>query len=495
MKRPPLLLKVDELGLDLFEPHPHGVRTLAGFARGETAALTGWLREHRPGAALRAVVELGTEAFELEELPRVRGADRRALLARRLAASFPHPGFACAKALPESARSSRARSEQLLFSGLSDPSAIEPWMDALRAAGARVTESVPASSLAAHFGAGAAGSSAALIVHFSRAGMRLTAARSGQALFSRLAAGFPAAVAAVDARWMEELALTLDYLAGVHALALPATLPVFIHASAGKLAAGDQARADSRFGNRIEFVPLPGAHASAEGGQPARFTAAAEAALLHWLAAAPPGLGWAAGDAAPSARQRRTAFAFSAAALALALAASASAALDWSQAQALEHERRQLHAQHEQLRRQLAALDTASAEQRAGVRRMLATLAALADAGAPDVSTSALFRWLADTLAALPPASLHSLEWQWQPASEHSGKAGVAVEIGLAAAAGSALPNPSAPTLDSGPARRDMLIERLRARGAVAPRTLDASAAALRIGFGLPLALLAGDGR
>lgn len=491
MKRPPVLLKVDEIGLELFELHPHGVRTLASFARGETAALTGWLHEHPPAAALRAVVELGAEAFELEELPRVRGADRRALLARRLAASFPDPGFASAKVLAGSAPSAPAHSEHLLFCGLSETSAIEPWMEALRAAGARVSETVPASSLAAHLGAGAPGSGAALVVHFSRAGMRLTAARGGQALFSRLAAGFPAAVAAADARWIDEVALTLDYLAGVATLALPATLPVFIHADADRLAGGDALHADARVGDRIEFVALPTAHASAQGDPPARFTAAADAALLHWLAAAPPGLGWTAGGADRAGRRRRTTFAFSAAALALALAASASAALDWTQARAHERERRQLHTQHEQLRRQLAALATASADERKRVRQMLATLAALADAQLPEISTAALFRWLADALAALPPNSLHSLEWQWQAASEP----GLAVEIGLATPADDALAARSAPVHGVGRLRRDALIEQLRAHGAVAPRTVEASAAALRIGFELPLALFAGDPR
>lgn len=491
MKRARHLLRLDESGLELFKWHDREALAQAAFANGEYiafangdhASFAAWLRTQDARVPLRAVVELSAEGFELEELPRVRGADRRALIARRLAASFPHLPFARAETVSAAPSSPNAHTEWMLFSGLSRISAIEPWMDILNAAGANIELLVPASRLAAHFGGPAdkqQAREAALIVHFSRAGMRLTAVRGRQALFSRLVANVPAASvhterAAIDARWIDELALTLDYLAGMRALALPTALPIRIHACAAELAAAEAALADPRFGSRIQFAPAP--HATA---------ASADTRLLHWLASAPLQLGWTATDAAHANGRHRLRVAAAAATVAVAVGSLASGTLNWRQSLAHEEAQREVRQQHEQLRRQLAALETGTGAQRAQAQRLLATLDAVDAVTPPPLSTNALFRWIAGALADFPQLRLKSLDWQL-PADARAQP--LAVEIGFATQPPGTNAGRQAPL---GPELGAQVGERLLALGAEAPRTLASSATALRIRFELTPAHFAG---
>ncbi len=476
MKPTPYLLRLDALGLDLFERHDKGVRLVARFDAGEVAGFRDWLRQREPRRPLWAVVELADESFEIEDLPRVRGADRRALLSRRLASWFVRPDLASAETLPQACPGLAAHAERWLFSGLSRIDAIAPWLDALQACSATLERVLPASRLAAHFARDEA-ATGAVIVHFSRAGMRLTAALGGQALFARLATDFPAQVAAMDAGWTEELARTLHYLGGRRELPLPAELPILIHASADHLADGASAAADPRFGGRLRLCNLPATTAeAADPTQAEPFDAGTTAQLLDWLVRAPPRLGWGASRAGTNHHRQRIRLAVAGLGLCATLAGAGSSVLHWQDARRDARATQQLQHRHAQLRQTLAALETGSAEGRLRAQRLLATLDHL-ESAMPPLSAGALFHLLAAMLQAFPAHELQTLEWQ----ADNAGTAGtVMIEIELR----------SAPERLASAAAA---IDALRAKGALAPRLLARQPNGLRLAFELPSARL-GEG-
>ena len=134
----PLLLAIDALGLEAWQMHGGTLVRLAGFAPGEASALHTWLAGRAQRAPCRIVVNLADEAYEVEDLPHVRGADRKALIARRTAAWFAHPEFARAGSLGP-APDGRKGYERILFAGLERADELRPWLDAVRTSGTRRT--------------------------------------------------------------------------------------------------------------------------------------------------------------------------------------------------------------------------------------------------------------------------------------------------------------------------------------------------------------------
>lgn len=467
MDRTPYLLRLDALGLDAFQMHGNEIRQLAAFGPGETEGFRDWLQQRETQRPLRALIELAEESFEIEDLPRVRGADRRALLTRRLAAWFADPAFACAEALPQAADGLAAHAERVLFSGLPQTDSIAPWLDVLQACGAALEAACPASRLCAHFGSGAKAASGAIIVHFSRAGMRLTAAAGGKALFSRLVTDLPPQTVEVDSAWIGELDRTLHYLASRRELSLPADLPILVHADAGSIVGSAAARSDPRFGDRLSFHDLP-----TGADSPADFDAAATAQLLRWLAAAPPQLAWGAGKSAKAHRQRQIMLAVAGVGLIATLSGAGVGVSHWQHASRDLQVQQQVAQRHLQIRQTLAGMETSSAEARLHAQRLLTTLDHPALNIAP-LPTAALFHRLASTLQIFSAYELQALEWRRADASDHIG-----IEISLAPAA-----------LET--ASASAVLDALQADGALAPRLLTNSPAALRFSFELPAARLA----
>ena len=146
MLRKPLLLALDALGLEAWQMHDGTLIRVAGFALGEASALQTWLAGRAQRASCRIVVNLADEAYEVEDLPHVRGADRKALVARRTAAWFAHPAFARASSLGP-APDGRKGLERILFAGLERADELRPWLDAVHASGTRITHLIPAANL------------------------------------------------------------------------------------------------------------------------------------------------------------------------------------------------------------------------------------------------------------------------------------------------------------------------------------------------------------
>lgn len=107
------------------------VRLRARFANDADghARFRDFLRQ-RKDSLYTVLCDLADESFIAEHVPHVRGTDRAALLRRKLAQHFFGTPLHCAHALGRQ-RDGR-RDEHMLFCALTRPTAIEPWLAALR---------------------------------------------------------------------------------------------------------------------------------------------------------------------------------------------------------------------------------------------------------------------------------------------------------------------------------------------------------------------------
>src|SRR5205823_5750935 len=147
-------------------------------------AFRDYLRGQR-GALFAVLADLAGEDFHEEQVPYVRGADREALLARRLAQRYRDTRLAAALSLGQVV--TERRNERVLLTSFTNTQQLAPWLDALEEAGARLAGvySVPllAPALAAKLGVRDA---RVLLVTANRAGLRQCYVEQGKLRFARL---------------------------------------------------------------------------------------------------------------------------------------------------------------------------------------------------------------------------------------------------------------------------------------------------------------------
>ena len=171
----------------LYRAAGHGLELEGTFA-GDDLGITAF-REHllaRPGGLFSVVADLAGEDFHEEQVPLLRGADREAIVQRRLAQRYRDTRLATALSLGEAPTAER-RNERLLLASFTNTQQLSPWLDALEEAGARLAGvySVPllAPALGARLGAK---SGRALVVTATRAGLRQCYIDNGKLRFARL---------------------------------------------------------------------------------------------------------------------------------------------------------------------------------------------------------------------------------------------------------------------------------------------------------------------
>ena len=140
----------------------------------------------KAGALFAVLVDLAGEDFHEEQIPLLRGGDREAILARRLAQRYRDTRLAASLSLGPITTGER-RNERVLLASFTNPQQLAPWLDALEAAGTRLSGvySVPllAPALAAALGAR---EPRLLIVSAHRAGLRQCYVENGRIRFGRL---------------------------------------------------------------------------------------------------------------------------------------------------------------------------------------------------------------------------------------------------------------------------------------------------------------------
>ena len=95
-----------------------------------------YLRARRDGL-FSVVADLAGEDFHEDQIPFLRGADRDAVLQRRLAQRYRDTRFAAALSLGHVATAER-RNERLLLASFTNTQELAPWLDALEESGARL---------------------------------------------------------------------------------------------------------------------------------------------------------------------------------------------------------------------------------------------------------------------------------------------------------------------------------------------------------------------
>ncbi len=202
------------LAEDRFEPTPVGLEGL-----GELLA-----KERNTPVMLLA--DIAEEGFQLESIPRLQGADRRALLTRRLGQYYYGTPFATAISLGR--ETTGRRDERVQFAALTRPEMLTPWLELLRQAEVplRGIYSVPLVLAASKLGF--ATQDRFLLITLSQGGLRQTFVDKGQMHFSRLSPLSSPRIDAIGAVCGREATKTFQYLLGQRQISRGAHLPVYV---------------------------------------------------------------------------------------------------------------------------------------------------------------------------------------------------------------------------------------------------------------------------
>jgi hypothetical protein len=152
----------------------------------EGAAAFGEFVSIRTDSLFYILADIVEEDFSQENIPAVRGADRRLLLQRKLAQRYRDTSLALALSLGFERVGSR-REEQILFSSFTNTQQFQPWLEVLRAQSARLV-GIYSMPLVAPIVGKRIGlkSTNYLLVSLEGAGLRQTYVQNGQVRFSRL---------------------------------------------------------------------------------------------------------------------------------------------------------------------------------------------------------------------------------------------------------------------------------------------------------------------
>lgn len=248
------------------------------------AAFAEYLARHR-GSNYHLLADLSDEGYQIEMLPYAQGADRSALLTRKLGQYFY--GSPLSAAISYGREKSGRRDEKFLLTAFTRPQLFEPWLAALRAAEAQLAGiwSLPllGGDLLARL---PAPRERCLLVAITRAGIRQNFFEQGRLVFSRLSPITASGAAELAAGCAAEVAKIQQYLLGQRLLPRGAPLPVvaLVHpAQAGAF----RERCKDLEEIQVVFQDLHAA-ATAVGLKTLPQDARSETLFLHLLAQKPP---------------------------------------------------------------------------------------------------------------------------------------------------------------------------------------------------------------
>ena len=155
-------------------------------ANEEGAAAFGEYASVRTSSLFYILADLVEEDFSQENLPAVRGKDRRQLIQRKLAQRYRDTSLALSLSLGFEKIGDR-REEQILFSSFTNTQQFQPWLEVLRAQSARLVGIYSMPLVAPLVGKKLElKGSEYLLISLEGAGLRQTYVQNGQIRFSRL---------------------------------------------------------------------------------------------------------------------------------------------------------------------------------------------------------------------------------------------------------------------------------------------------------------------
>ena len=158
----------------VFDMNERGVAEFSTYAAGA------------PGSLFYVLADVVEEDFFQENVPYVRGTDRRSLLARKLAQRYRDASLALSLSLGSETHAGR-REERILYMSFTNAHQFQPWLEALRSNDARVVGVFSVALVAAQTGKrlGFKGGRY-LMVSRQQAGLRQSYIENGRIRFSRL---------------------------------------------------------------------------------------------------------------------------------------------------------------------------------------------------------------------------------------------------------------------------------------------------------------------
>ena len=241
----------------------------------------------RSNSLFYVIADLAGEDFHEDQIPLLRGADRDAVLQRRLASRYRDNRIAAAISLGQASTGER-KNERLLLASFTNAQQFAPWLEALDSAGARLAGvySVPlvAPALAAKLKLKAP---RCLVVTANRPGLRQCFIEDGRLRFARLERTVDMAPEGLAMFVRSETLRLLQYLATLRALPRDgAPVQVLVIAPAGQRAVFEQTLVSDA---RLVFRTLDIAEACKQAGLRALPPdTAAEALYVHLVAKKPP---------------------------------------------------------------------------------------------------------------------------------------------------------------------------------------------------------------
>jgi hypothetical protein len=239
----------------------------------------------RQGALFSLVADVAGEDFHEEQIPYLRGADREAVLRRRLAQRYRDTRLAAALSLGQVATEER-RNERVLLASFTNTQQLAPWLDALEQAGARLAGvfSVPllAPLLMARLGVR---NGRAFLVTANRAGLRQSFVEDGKLRFARLERMVDMTPEALALFVRSETHRLAQYLGTLRALPRDGSaIQVLVVAPPGERARFERVLESDA---RLVFRTVDAAEAARVAGLKGA-VAGAEALYLHLAAKKPP---------------------------------------------------------------------------------------------------------------------------------------------------------------------------------------------------------------
>jgi hypothetical protein len=245
-----------------------------------------YLRNRHDGL-FSVVADLAGEDFHEDQIPLLRGADREAVVQRRLAQRYRDTRLAAALSLGQVVTTER-RNERLLLASFTNTQQLIPWLDALEESDARLAGvySVPllAPALAARLGAR---TGRCIVVSANRAGLRQSYVDEGRLRFARLERTVEMVPQALAMFVRSETLRLAQYLVTLRALPREGTpIRVLVIAPRGQKAVFEQALASD---GRLVFLTFEAEEAAGRSGlRRVPDGTGAEALYLQMAAKKPP---------------------------------------------------------------------------------------------------------------------------------------------------------------------------------------------------------------
>jgi hypothetical protein len=215
------------------------------------------------GALVYVLADLAGEDFQEDQIPYLRGADRQAIIQRRLAQRYRDTRLAAA--LPLGYLAGERRNERLLLASFTNTQQFTPWLDAIAETGARLSGvySVPllAPALAVRLGVR---SGRTFVVTAGATGLRQSFVEDGRLRFARLERTTEMAPEALAAFVRAETLRLVQYLSTLRALPRDGPpIQALVVAPAGQRAVFEQVLVSD---TRLSFLTVDLAEAVRKAG-------------------------------------------------------------------------------------------------------------------------------------------------------------------------------------------------------------------------------------